>query len=57
MPTINAGKTGVLQGGANADFATARSTGTTLISTNPTSANASAIGYLFSQVEDQEPIL
>ena len=48
MPTINAGKTGVLQGGANADFATARSTGTTLISTNPTSANASAIGYIFS---------
>ena len=48
MATVNAGKTGVLQGGANADFATARSTGTTLISTNPTSANASAIGYIFS---------
>ena len=47
MATVNAGKTGILQG-SNSDFATARSTGTTLVSTNPTSDNASPIGYLFN---------
>jgi len=45
MATVNAGKTGVMQG-QNSDFATARSTGTIVVATNPTTN--SSIGYLFS---------
>ena len=45
MATVNAGKTGVVQG-QDSDFATARSTGTSVVFTNPTTN--SSIGYIFS---------
>jgi len=48
MATVNASKTGVILGSSNSGFATARSTGTTLVSTNSTAKDTSAIGYFFS---------